>query len=356
MRPRVLLRWTLAAVGVVAAVAIPLTLAWYVSREASIGVVSEGGVPDQGPVPVVTRDIDMRVEVKVTVTQSTPTTPSPPQIDGTVTAVFVAPGDVVTAGSELFSVNGLTRIAYVPSSGGVLFRDLCRGSRGPDVKTFQALLVALGYQPGQVDGAFEGATESATRQLNGHLGGESSDGCFHVDTVIPVPAGGPEIERVSIVSGAQVGTLGDWVVWRATVSDVVFEADVTHPVPDGDYLLTINGHEFPVVVSDGEMHTDGAQEFSVLSADPGSTELTGSAVAIDPVHAQVLPVGAVVVADDGGLCVGLADDAGGSPVLVSVVALPLGFQDQVAVQPVPELEGEMVMLASSDGVRVGTCR
>ena len=80
---------------------------------------------------------------------------------GTVTKISIQPGDEVTQGTILYSVN--LRPVSIAQGETPAFRPLARGTTGEDVGQLQGMLAALGYYSGPVDGKFLGSTQVAVR-------------------------------------------------------------------------------------------------------------------------------------------------------------------------------------------------
>ncbi|MGC4174007.1 MAG: peptidoglycan-binding domain-containing protein [Demequina sp.] len=249
----------------------------------------------------------------------------------------------------------MTRIAYQPTSEATLYRDLCRGDTGPDVKTLQRLLKRLTLLEGRVDGRFGAATEKGVQRLNARIHVGRSDTCFHVATVTPIPPGHPIVQSIGLEPG-WTGTIGeDWVTWAPEVSGVLIQAEDASRLPDGDYSLRVNGHVFDVRLDAGEFTALHPEDFAVLGLSQDGSPLTGALESAEPVDVQILPASAVVVADDGKACLMLRSQEGGVPKFVEIVPFPLGLAEQVAIAPREDLEGRDALIPTSASPTVRTC-
>jgi peptidoglycan hydrolase-like protein with peptidoglycan-binding domain len=103
---------------------------------------------------------------------------------GVVTSVDVAPGDEVSAGAVLYTIDlrpVVAAVGAVPA-----FRDLSLRSEGPDVAQLQSLLAELGLYGGEVDGSFGSSTRTAVRAWQ-QLLGVNDDGVVRAGDVVFVP-------------------------------------------------------------------------------------------------------------------------------------------------------------------------
>lgn len=103
-----------------------------------------------------------------TVAEWTPVPVGVTQASGTVTTVNVDPGQEVSAGIVLFTVN--LRPVVIAQGDVPGFRALAVGTVGSDVAQLQQFLTTLGLYAGAVDGSFGGATASAVRAWQRSLG------------------------------------------------------------------------------------------------------------------------------------------------------------------------------------------
>lgn len=119
---------------------------------------------------------------------------------GVVTFLNSAPGNSITEGAALVSIDGVPVIAYAGAA--PLFRDLGRGDKGPDVQELGAFLARLGLMPASgVDQRFGPATEAGVRRFEAEVLGVAPTGRFSVGYVAFVPAAALTTKSVPIAVG-----------------------------------------------------------------------------------------------------------------------------------------------------------
>ena len=119
-----------------------------------------------------------------TTAQWTPEPVGVNQAAGVITAVNIVPGDQVSQGGQLFTVDLRPVVAAqgdVPA-----FRTIEKGSRGADVEQMQRLLSDTGFYTGQIDGEVGALTEEAIRAWQKSLDVEAT-GTVALGDVIFVP-------------------------------------------------------------------------------------------------------------------------------------------------------------------------
>lgn len=104
---------------------------------------------------------------------------------GTVTTVNVEPGQDVTVGSILYTVN--LRPVVIAQGSVPSFRSLSSGSSGADVAQLQSMLANLGLYGYDIDGKFDWVTKQAVEAWQESLGLES-DGNVQAGDIIFVPS------------------------------------------------------------------------------------------------------------------------------------------------------------------------
>ena len=132
--------------------------------------------------------------------------------EGIVTQVDAKPGDVVTSGTLLGSVNGAPITALVSAS--PLFRDLSPGLKGNDVTVLAAYLNASGFLA-EVDGVntYGRRLADAVRRYQ-ITHGFPSDGIFRQTYVAYVPPTASTIGDLVVHVGDAVA--GRWTLFRAS--------------------------------------------------------------------------------------------------------------------------------------------
>lgn len=122
-----------------------------------------------------------------------------PAWQGLVTDVHLAPGDHVTTGTPVVSVDGVRRIAaHTPRP---FWRTLDVGDRGEDVRHAQQLLWTLGFLSGSISDAYTEAAARAVARWARSLGDEAPDGSFNPAYVVWLPVPSLEIAAIEIQPG-----------------------------------------------------------------------------------------------------------------------------------------------------------
>lgn len=235
---------------------------------------------------------------------------------GTITTVDVMPGDPLTEGDHIASINGGTLIAY--SQPLPLYRALSRGDRGPDVAALATFLSAMGLlDPGYVDDNFGPQLDRAVREFQRTLG-YPVDGVFRPEFVLYV---GPDftVGTVSIQLGDQVAPGAEIVrgappVLRAEIVGV--DLRPLPPFSGGPLSLEIAGTTFTVdgTSLEGEAVAGIAQGLAALSMsgeliDGGQIRRYSDAkISLEnPSRWGALPSSAVYVGAEGQFCA-VSDD------------------------------------------------
>lgn len=148
-----------------------------------------------------TADLEDRVEAAATVTwpqQATTELRAP--IGGTVTAVTVREGDRPASLATVAEVNDAPLVAL--ASPLPLYRDLVDGLEGPDVEALEGALLAVGHDPGPVDGVFDGQTVTGVENWEAENGLEET-GALPLSRALWLPPGG-QVTAVSVRPGDPV--------------------------------------------------------------------------------------------------------------------------------------------------------
>lgn len=104
---------------------------------------------------------------------------------GTVTTVNVEPGQEVSVGSILYTVN--LRPVIVAQGAIPSFRSLSRDASGADVAQLQSMLASLGFYDYEVDGEFDWVTQESVEAWQDSLGVED-DGIVQPGDIVYVPS------------------------------------------------------------------------------------------------------------------------------------------------------------------------
>lgn len=120
---------------------------------------------------------------------------------GTITTINIAPGQSVTPGTLIATIDSNPVIAALGSSKPI-YRDIHPGDSGYDVEAIQEILNSLGYRL-PVTGKFDEATENVAKRFFATIGFTSPCGekiCFQAGTFLIIPSG-----NLTVASTAPVG-------------------------------------------------------------------------------------------------------------------------------------------------------
>lgn len=266
---------------------------------------------------------------------------------GVVTSVVHDDAQEAAPGDVLYTVD--LRPVVVGEGAVPAFRDLARGSRGPDVAQLQTLLADLGYLDGEPDGNFGAGTRRAVRDWQDDLGVDD-DGVVRRGDVVWVP----ELPvRVAFADAVRVGArLADgqetvlavpeapdvWIPLTVDQRDLVpLSADVVVRHPDGEWagrigtveevpesgqlLLRLEGHDGGAVCG-----TDCAQRIAVDARG----NFVADIVVVPATRGPVVPVAALSTGPDGDVAVVRPD---GTRLAVTIVASSDGLAVVEGVEP-----------------------
>jgi len=258
---------------------------------------------------------------------------------GVVTSVAIAPGDEVSTGDVLYSVD--LRPVVVAQGATPMFRDLGLNAEGPDVEQVQELLAVLGFYDGEIDGDFGSGVRAAVRDWQAAHGLEE-DGVVRRGDVVFV---GSLPARVVFTEEVMVGAplAGGEVVVRELVGDPEFGIPLSPEqrslVPlSADVFVTYDGGVWPgrivEAVEDelrGELRLilDAPDGGAVCGLDcAGAVPLLGESsfsteiVVVPETEGPVVPVAGIVTSPDGSASVRMV---GGEMTSVTVVAVADGL-------------------------------
>lgn len=301
--------------------------------------------PDYAVVDVTSGSVGRSVELAVTATWDT-VAPLPVRSAGVITAVPIAPGELVDAGDVLLTVDARPVVA---AAGAVpAYRDLARGDRGADVAQLERLLHARGLLDDEPDDMFDASTRNAVRRWQAATG-VPADGVVRASDVVFVPTLPARLQPA------------DDVVPGATVSPGQFAFDVlasaphlTIPLQDEQTGLVRAGMSVRVDVGDGVtwsaivdrvqtppggsatatlVGTDGSAVCTTdcaLVPARGATALPGRVDVVPAVQGPVVPAAAVSTDARGATFV---TDAAGNRVPVTVLATAGGLSAVSGVRP-----------------------
>lgn len=252
-----------------------------------------------------------------TVAAWTPVLAGANRASGVVTAIAIAPGDEVTQGSVLYSVN--LRPVVVAQGAVPAFRDIGQDAAGPDVAQAQEMLTALGFYGGVSDGKAGSRTVVAIKAWQKSSGLDQS-GTIQLGDVIFVPALPTRVSLDTEVITRGASLTGGEEVVRSLASAPAFVVPVTEAqaamMPVGT-LVEITGPENSAwtayvvdQVADPEIATisvnlQGADGAPICADKCGLIPVTGESrlaskiVTVATVQGLVVPSAALVTGADG---------------------------------------------------------
>lgn len=237
------------------------------------------------------------------------------QTQGTITSLELNPGEQISAGGALLTVDLRPVIAAhgdIPA-----FRDLAPGDRGQDVVQLQEFLAQLGHYGGAADGAFGPSTTAGVQRWQRDIGVEADGRIRQGDLIyIPdLPARVTLVEEIAVgvplTSGQHLGhVLGATPQFAVTVSDNAAqpppEAQVEVQGPEGEVwtgqlsaTTAASGPDDPSVplLAVGEGPLCG--EACGLVPGEGSTTYPGRATLVPQQRGPLVPVAAIATKADG---------------------------------------------------------
>lgn len=296
---------------VIAVAGAAVAVAWLLSRNVphSLSYLE----PDPAPVTVRVEaaTLDHRSSATLTATYESPRALLASGRSGTVTAVTVDHGDVLSTGDVVYEVDGTPVVAYVNDV--VFYRPLTRGSEGEDVAAAQELLNAVVPATSLVaDGRFGVATEEAVRIYERSLGIERPTGVFDPAWFVRVPHLEFTIADLTLIAGQPAPGRADQIGTGAPVLASVAIVTTTSP-PDGAYQFTHQGRALPVTRADGAWGVDVADAGALLGATPpeaGTADIDGVVRLVDGLPGQAVPPSALIDDAESSSCVAIVEGRG----------------------------------------------
>ncbi len=223
---------------------------------------------------------------------------------GTVTDVFVEPGNHIATGDPVLEIDGVVRVALQTEQ--PLWRNLSLGDHGPDVRAIQQSLVDSGLLE-KVDGMVATETMIAAQEHFLRSGGVGRPLEISMDWYVWSRPGGFHVDEVVVAVGDQVPPLGSPL---ATVRAVRGEAAVLET--DGTPMTLDSSHDWQVILEGTDEALavtirDGTPlvQSDLLSAVPfgESGAATGWVELRHPLEVTRVPPGAVLLDPTGIPCV-----------------------------------------------------
>lgn len=223
---------------------------------------------------------------------------------GTVTAVFVEPGDHIVTGDPVIEIDGVVRVALQIER--PLWRNLSLGDHGPDVRAIQQSLVDSGLLD-KVDGTVGTETMIAAQEHFLRSGGSGRPLEISMDWYVWSEPGGFHVDEVVVAVGEQVPPLGFPLATTRVVPGeaVVLETDGTPMTLDfsHDWQVVLEGTDVALAVT----MRDGTPlvQSDFLSAVPFDENgaVTGWVELRHPLEITRVPPGAVLLDPNGNPCV-----------------------------------------------------
>lgn len=323
----------LLAIGVLAG-AVLASLTWD-------GAPDELHLPSEVVVDVAVSEVDdeRRVSLAVTLTS---TDPFLSNAAGRITGASCEPGQEVSSGEVLGSVDGVP--VRLLSTSVPLWRDLRRGDRGADVSALQDELRRLGHSDAASSGTLDQATASAVRRW---LAGDDatlwaaytrgdSNLVLPLSAVVWSPDATVTVRECGLRPGGVIAP-GDEVLTPVPAVVSIAVADPLPAPPAGrTRLLTIGDATVPLddsgaIADEADLATVAATaEFAAWLNSTEERSLTGTVRLDAPVLVGAVPPAAVIGAGTDSVCL---VDPDGQVVTVRIVSSRLG---QTLVAPVTE--------------------
>lgn len=218
---------------------------------------------------------------------------------GTLTAVDLAPGTTIGAGTVVGQVDFRDLVAY--SSAAPLFRDITRGLKGDDVRIAQEVLTGLGYGSVEPDGNAGVATERAIRTFNAAHGYGDQNPVLSLASLVWIGTGPVTVAESKVTLGGAVAPGTELFTTTASLAAIA----VTEPASltrDAAVELTIG--EVTTAYEPGRGRVTEPEAVAAIAELLGQAT-QGSAVLrlVDPVSVGTVPASAVVTDELGRTCI-----------------------------------------------------
>lgn len=240
-------------------------------------------------------------------TWSTPQEIGSPNWNGLVTEVHVTPPESLETGTKVLTIDGVTRVAAATDR--PFMTSLARGDAGSDVLMLQQMLSTLGYLENPPDGRFGQSTHGAVKAFALDLGVGEPTGEFDPGWLIWIPAEGFRAQsmeaRVSFPAptpGSLLLTGTPHLVAIRLLNDTGQPLDI-----EGEWDLLTGDHQLHL--STGVPSTEELQMFG-SHLEIGEAELRITVRRSNPLRSLSVPPTAILVGEEGNLCVYVADADG----------------------------------------------
>lgn len=257
---------------------------------------------------------------------------------GVVTSVEVGPGEEVSTGTTIFTVN--LRPVVVAQGGVPGFRALATGTSGTDVAQLQGMLTALGFYSGPADGKFGWQTRQAVSEWQASLG-LARDGVVRDGDIVFVPSLptrislDEDVKRGSQLGGGEQGILG--LPTEPTFSVPVTDVQATlMPLGTRVEITSPSGAVWVAIVVEQRSSEQGGVSLILGGVDGSSicadlcsevpvtdeARLRSAVVIVEPVEGLIVPSAALLSRADGQIVV---VDTEGAAHGVTVIASARGM-------------------------------
>jgi hypothetical protein len=319
----------------------------------AVSVVPDGLAPVTPPPKVLTLPVSVTTDsesqaVEATLHWGGSVSLLAPTLEGIVTAVDVAPGSLVTSGTPLFVVDGVTVIAL--RSPEPFYEPIGPGSEGPEVVMLRHALYELGIHPTGTGDRFDPELEAAIGRLYARLDPGVAlprNLAFNPSWVVWLPVASLHVASVAVTVGESPPAPGAVAVSStkqlepfSLTTSAVGGVPETLPASSAGFALTLSAGPTVPVGPGFRVSAPGALATVAKVLGSGATSLTGTIALVHPRRYTTVVTSAVVADAAGQLCVFtvssgqlrpiLVDTHGGPPGEVAVTGLPPSVQEVVA--------------------------
>lgn len=238
-----------------------------------------------------------------------------PDWQGLVTSVRVAPGQALSTGDAVATVDGVPRIAI--ASAVPFHRPLSQDDRGPDVAALNDVLFRLGYLrplPARPD-RYLAATTAAVEDLETALGFIEPTGEFDPAWFVWLPFEPFEVGELDLEAGAPAPSAGtDFAKEPSRIRQLVLASanpqETLSLDPAVTWVLIVGKERFAIDPVTLEVAPEGLAALQKL-LKPDAERVDGAVQRAEPLNVVAVPSTAVTGGASGQLCAWLPDGAGG---------------------------------------------
>jgi peptidoglycan hydrolase-like protein with peptidoglycan-binding domain len=324
------------------------------------GDVEERAVRDPLPATVIIGERERNfIQEALLVFDLAPSAPVAVQVDGLVTALHVAPGDQITQGRDLVSLDGVRLRAHLGAQ--PFYRELGEGAKGSDVAELSSYLAATGHanSPGR-DNTFSASMTKAVKAYQKSVGAAET-GVFTPGLTIYVPPGVAQVRQVGATVGVRLAAGDTLFTGPDRPTSLAVEKSGEAPLRvlglPGPFVAHLGAAQLPLTSLTPEgpeveaLYTalveGGATVTTSEEGDPRAT-VSGVRISIaEPLTVGTVPAGAIYGSPSGALCVFTLDTES------AVAGGKSEGSDAVVLAEAGPLEGELAVTAI-DADLIGT--